>query len=73
MKTQSLLTPQEVRDEFLRKGQSIGTWADKNGFSRPTVTQVLNGRNAGTRGTGHKIAVMLGIKAGEIIEESSHG
>lgn len=72
MKTQSLRTPQEVRNEFLRKGQSIGRWADKNGFSRASVNQVLNGRNAGTRGTGHKIAVMLGLKDGEITEGGDH-
>ncbi|WP_374277847.1 DNA-binding protein [Azonexus sp.] len=72
MKPRTTQSPQEVRAEFLRKGQSIGSWADKHGFDRTTVNQVLTGRNAATRGTGHKIAVMLGLKDGEIVEESGH-
>ncbi len=72
MKTRTIRTVQEVRNDFLRKGQSIGSWADKHGFDRTTVNQVLTGRNAGTRGIGHRIAVMLGIKDGEIVEESDH-
>ena len=46
----------------------MASWAKINGFSPVTVFQVLNGTNAGTRGVGHKIAVTLGIKDGEIIE-----
>lgn len=72
MKPRTILTPQQVRAEFLRKGLSIGSWADKHGFDRTTVNQVLTGRNAATRGVGHKIAVMLGIKDGEIVEGEGH-
>lgn len=72
MKPRTILTPQQVRLEFLRKGQSIGSWADKHGFDRTTVNQVLTGRNAATRGVGHKIAVLLGIKDGEILEGEGH-
>lgn len=67
MKTRNIRTPQEVRADFIRKGVSMASWAKKNGFSPVTVFQVLNGANAGTRGVGHKIAVTLGIKEGEII------
>lgn len=69
MKAQKTKTVQEVRDEFLRKGISMASWANKNGFAVVTVNQVLTGRNAATRGVGHKIAVMLGIKDGEIMAE----
>lgn len=72
MKTRTIRTAQEVRNDFLRKGQSIGSWADKHGFDRTTVNQVLTGRNAATRGVGHQIAVLLGIKDGEIVEEEGH-
>jgi gp16 family phage-associated protein len=72
MKPRTILTPQQVRLEFLRKGQSIVSWADKHGFDRTTVNQVLTGRNAATRGVGHKIAVLLGIKDGEILEGEGH-
>jgi gp16 family phage-associated protein len=67
MKPRNIRTPQEVRDDFIRKGISMASWAKKNGFSPVTVFQVLNGTNAGTRGVGHKIAVTLGIKKGEIV------
>lgn len=72
MKPRTTRTPQEVRAEFLRKGLSIGSWADKHGFDRTTVNQVLTGRNSATRGIGHKIAVMLGLKDGEIVDGASH-
>jgi len=68
MKEQTIRTPQEVRNDFLRKGISMASWARDNGFDRATVSQVLSGCNAATRGRGHKIAVLLGIKDGEIIE-----
>lgn len=73
MRTRTERTPQEVRAEFLRKGISIGSWADKHGFSRATVSQVMTGRNAATRGEGHKIAVLLGLKDGEIAEADEVG
>lgn len=69
MKTRNIRTPQEVRAEWLRKGMGQNDWARANGFTPATVSQVLNGRNSGARGVGHKIAVMLGIKDGEIIDE----
>lgn len=69
MKPQKLRTPQEVRAEWLRKGMGQNDWARKHGFTPATVSQVLNGRNSGARGVGHKIAVMLGIKDGEIVSE----
>lgn len=72
MRTQKLLTPQEIQADWLRKGLGQNEWARKNGFSPATVSQVLNGKNNGSRGTGHKIAVMLGLKDGVIVEESYH-
>jgi gp16 family phage-associated protein len=68
MKAQKIRTAQEVREEFLRKGKSINSWARENGFPTATVNQVLSGRNLATRGAGHKIAVLLGIKDGEIVD-----
>ena len=68
MKPRSTRTAQQVRAEFMRKGISIGSWADQHGFSRASVNQVLTGRNAATMGKGHQIAVMLGLKDGEITE-----
>ena len=73
MKSRLLRTPQDVRAEWLRKGIAQNDWARKNGFNPATVSQVLNGRNSGARGVGHKIAVMLGIKEGEIVEDEGQG
>lgn len=72
MKSRKLHTPQEIRSEWLRKGLGQNDWARKHGFNPATVSQVLNGRNSGARGVGHKIAVMLGLKEGEIVEEENH-
>lgn len=68
MEKRTIRTPQEVRNEFNRKGVSMASWARDNGFDKATLSQVLSGCNAATRGQGHKIAVLLGIKDGEIIE-----
>lgn len=72
MKTQKLRTSQEIRAEWLRKGLGQNDWARKHGFNPVTVSQVMNGINKGSRGEGHKVAVMLGLKDGEIIEDASH-
>jgi gp16 family phage-associated protein len=68
MKTQSTRTAQEIRADWLRKGLGQNEWARKHGFNPSIVSQVLNGKNTGARGVGHKIAVLLGIKDGEIVE-----
>jgi len=67
MKTQKTRSPQQIRDDFLRKGISMASWARDNGFDKATVCQVLSGENQASRGVGHRIAVKLGIKDGEII------
>lgn len=62
-------TPQQVREEFERKGLSIARWSLINGFNPNAVSDMLNGRKKGVRGEAHKIAVKLGLKAGEIVDE----
>jgi gp16 family phage-associated protein len=68
MKPQNILTAQEIRAEWLHKGMGQNEWARANGFNPATVSQVLNGQNTGARGIGHRIAVTLGLKDGEIVE-----
>jgi len=72
MKTQKLRTPQQFRASLRCKGMRVAQWADENGFPRASVYQVLSGRNAASVGVGHKIAVCMGIKEGEIVEDGSH-
>jgi gp16 family phage-associated protein len=62
-------TPEQVRAEFLREGMTLSGWASANGFDKATVNQVLRGHNKATRGVGHRIAVMLGIKDGVIVDD----
>jgi len=71
MKAHEPRTGQEVRAAWLRKGITLQSWADAHGFNRMSVIHVLSGRNKGSRGVGHKIAVMLGMKDGEILAGGS--
>ena len=56
----------EVREEFVRRGLSISSWARLHGYSAQLVYGVLTGRNRGLRGQSHEIAVRLGLKHGLI-------
>lgn len=64
----NIRTPQEVRDEFNRKGISLSQWAKANGFNPNAVSDLLNGRKKGVRGECHQIAVKLGLKHGEVVQ-----
>ena len=69
MESRTIRTPQEVRSEWNRVGMTQAEWARRNGFKESTVSQVLSGKCACSRGVGHRIAVMLGIKDGVILAE----
>jgi gp16 family phage-associated protein len=69
MKTQKVLTPQEVRNDFTRCGISVSAWAKKHGFNRNLANAVVRGDCKCLYGDAHKIAVMLSMKQGEIVEE----
>lgn len=68
--TTTLKKPDEVRAEFERKGISIAEWSRVHGVNRQLVYEILsaNPRRSCTRGDSHRIAVLLGIKAGELAE-----
>jgi len=68
MKAHHIKTPCEVKAEFARKGKSISSWAKENGFVKGTVFSILNGNRPCRIGESHKIAVMLGLKEGEIAD-----
>lgn len=59
-------TPDEVRSEFNRIGKPISGWARENGFNPNLVFWVLSGRPC-RHGKSHQIAVLLGLKEGEIV------
>jgi gp16 family phage-associated protein len=66
MAERKVKTPGQVKAEFLRRGDTITAWAREHGFNANQVVAVLSGRNKGLRGNAHNIAIMLGIKQGEI-------
>jgi len=70
MEQKKLKTREEVIADFARKGISIRGWAKKHGVAHTAVSGVLNGRFSGRIGESHKAAVLLGIKDGEIVEDS---
>lgn len=57
-------TPQEVRIEIESSGVSVAEWARENKFSSGLVYQVLEGRRKCVRGQSYRIAIALGLKAG---------
>lgn len=63
---QTTRTPDEVREDFARKGISAAAWARENGLSPSRVYDLLQGRNKGRFGEAHKAAVLLGLKDGVI-------
>jgi gp16 family phage-associated protein len=63
MKTQKLRTPQDIREEWFRKGITQGQWSREHGFAGSAVSQVLAGKNRCRKGTGHRIAIALGLKS----------
>lgn len=72
MKAQNLKTREEVLADFARKGISISGWSKAHGVCRATVRGVLYGRLSGRIGKSHIVAVLLGIKEGDIVEDGSH-
>ena len=68
MEQNKLLSIEEARNKFEREGTSYAEWARKHGVNRGLVSLILNGGRACRRGQSHKIAVLLGIKHGVIVE-----
>jgi gp16 family phage-associated protein len=66
-------TPGQVRAEFDRKGVSIAQWARAHGVSRSLVYELLSGnpRRKCVRGASHRVAVLLGLKSGELVDDPS--
>lgn len=56
------MTPQQIKEQFRLRGESVAQWADKNNFPRDVVYRVLNGRSPAWRGQCHEVAVALGLK-----------
>lgn len=66
-----LKTREQARAEFNRTGVSIAEWARQHKVGRSLVYAVLAGRKKCYRGDSHKVAVLLGLKDGVIVESRS--
>lgn len=64
-------SPEEVRAKFKHTGISIASWAASNGFSTCLIFDLLAGRKKGLRGQAHRAAVLLGLKQGEICNDTA--
>ncbi|TFY87185.1 DNA-binding protein [Pseudomonas kairouanensis] len=51
------------------QGKSVQAFAREHGVDPATTYQVLAGRKKGRRGEAHKVAVLLGMKEGIIVDE----
>lgn len=65
---QRLRTREEILEEIDRKGLSINKLAKSIGCAPSTVAGVLHGKRGTRIGEGHRVAVLLGLKKGEIAE-----
>ena len=61
-KKPEMSTPQQVKNQFRERGESVASWADAHGYPRDVVYRVLNGRTPAWRGQPHQVAVALGLK-----------
>jgi gp16 family phage-associated protein len=68
-----LKKPEEVREDFERKGISVAAWAREHKVNKNLVYEILagNARRRCIRGQTHRIAVLLGLKDGVIAESPS--
>ncbi|EGA3604858.1 DNA-binding protein [Salmonella enterica] len=64
-------SPKEVKERLDQKGISVSAWAKSHGFSKTLVYSVLRGDRSCRIGSSHKIAVLLGMKEGDIGELNS--
>ena len=61
-------TTKQVRTEFAHRGESLASWAREHDFGRSLVYEVVAGRKKCLRGDSHRIAVLLGMKRGEVVK-----
>ncbi|MGE4294029.1 MAG: hypothetical protein AB7E32_17715 [Desulfovibrio sp.] len=63
------LRAQRIINDFRSKGISISEWARTHGYDADLTRRILRGERAALRGQSHNIAVSLGIKDGEIVDD----
>jgi gp16 family phage-associated protein len=61
-RTNTVLSPEQVKQNLRLQGVTITAWAAARGYTRVEVYRVLNGQYKGRFGKAHDIAVELGMK-----------
>lgn len=64
--TAAARTPEEARAWLDYQGITVAQWARENGVHDSLVREVLAGRKKCLRGMSHNIAVLLGMKRGQL-------
>lgn len=58
----SVLSGDEVKTRLRERGETLKSWAKKNGYPYQAVSDVVRGKNRANYGAGHRIAIALGMK-----------
>lgn len=58
----SVLSGDEVKTRLREKGETLKSWAAKNGYPYQAVSDVVRGKSRASYGMGHRIAIALGMK-----------
>ena len=58
----SVLSGDEVKTRLRERGETLKSWAQKNGYPYQTVSDVVRGKSRCSYGLGHRIAIALGMK-----------
>lgn len=66
----NIKTAEEAKAEIKKRGMTISKWAMLHNLPASVVYAVLKGKLQGLYGDGHRAAVLLGMKNGEIDNEN---
>ena len=69
MRKRPLRTREQARADIERRGISLAEWAREHGVNPKRVYDVISGRNIGMFGESHRIAVLLGLREGDLTEQ----
>ena len=62
-------TPAQAKAWLAAQGKSIKKFAEEHDLDPATTYQVLAGKKKGRYGEAHKVAVLLGIKDGVVVDD----
>ena len=69
MRKRPLRTREQARADIERRGISLAEWAREHGVNPKRVYDVISGRNIGKFGESDRIAVLLGLREGDLTEQ----